>query len=225
MFSDDLLEAAWLATLNHSEWAESLRQRLRLGQHDLSDLLHQGPWETHPQTPEHAWQFLTPSHEFARNWQNQHAARGPVFVPLAQVDPWLWRGPQPDLATLQSLQQQGLTTVFNLRPECDDSLGFCRDLGLEYRHYEVRDMSVPELGQVADFLDYFRGGGGPALVHCFAGQGRTGLFAAAYRIFRGLSAQEAIDVTNQESQRKGMRPCQARWILQHAEQLTCIPSK
>ena len=222
---DDLLEAAWLATLNNSEWAESLRQRLRLGQHDLSDLLHRGAWETHPETPEQAWQFLTPSHEFARNWQNACAARGPVFVPLAQIDPWLWRGPQPDLAVLESLRSQGLTTVFNLRPECDDSEKHCQQLGLHYKRYEVRDMSVPEFQQVADFLDYFRGGGGPAMVHCFAGQGRTGVFAAAYRIFRGHGAQEAIDLTNQESQRKGMRPCQARWVLDHSEQLTCIPSK
>lgn len=210
------MENHWLATLQNSEHAEMVRQKLRQGE------LSHGPWETQPESIEEAWQFLTPSSQFHCDWQNGHAARGPVFIPLTRIDAQLWRGPQPDLETLQSLQQQGLNTVYNLRPECHDSARYCQMLGLTYHYIPVQDMSVPELQQVQGFLDTFRDPETRGLVHCFAGQGRTGLFTAAYRVFRGYSAEQAILETNQETGRKGMRPCQSRWIL---ENFTCILSK
>ncbi len=210
-------EKYWLDTLQNSEHAETVRQKLRLGE------LCEGPWERQPTSIEQAWQYLTPSHQYHREWQDGHAARGPVFIPLTRIDAQLWRGPQPDLAMLQSLQKQGLNTVYNLRPECETSRNLCEQLDLTYHHIPVQDMSVPELGQVLEFLKTFENAKTIGLVHCFAGQGRTGLFTAAYRVHRGHSPEQAILDTNQETGRKGMRPCQNRWIMENYSQ--CIPSK
>ncbi|MCW5871649.1 MAG: dual specificity protein phosphatase family protein [Candidatus Eremiobacteraeota bacterium] len=210
------MEKYWLGTLQNSEHAESVREKLRRGE------LAEGPWDTQPGTIEEAWSYLTPSSQFHCDWQNGHAARGPVFIPLTRIDGQLWRGPQPDLETLRTLQRQGLNTVFNLRPECHDSAGLCRQLGLTYHYLPVQDMSVPELPQVYGFLEQFADPRTVALVHCFAGQGRTGLFTAAYRVFRGYTPEQAIWETNQETGRKGMRPCQNRWILENS---SCILSR
>ena len=211
------METYWLATLNNSEHAETVRQSLRKGQ------LVDGPWEVQPTSIEQAWQYLTPGHDYHRQWQDGHAARGPVLIPLTRVDDHLWRGPQPDLLTLQALQKQGLTSVYNLRTECELSKDLCQELGLTYHHIPVQDMSVPELAQVLDFLKTFENPQTRGLVHCFAGQGRTGLFTAAYRILRGLTPDQAIELTNGETGRKGMRPCQNRWVLENHQ--LCILSK
>lgn len=211
------METYWQATLDNSEQAETVRQGLRQGQ------LLDGPWDVQPTSIEQAWQYLTPGHDYHRQWQEGHAARGPVLIPLTRVDAQLWRGPQPDLATLQSLQEQGLTAVYNLRTECDSSKGLCQQLGLSYHHIPVQDMSIPELSQVLEFLESLENPQTRGLVHCFAGQGRTGLFTAAYRIRRGQGPEEAVLITNHETGRKGMRPCQSRWIMENHS--LCIPSK
>lgn len=210
------MEKYWLDTLQNSEHAETVREKLRRGE------LSEGPWSTQPTSIEEAWQFLTPSSQFHCEWQNGHAARGPVLIPLTRVDAHLWRGPQPDLEMLQSLKAQGLNTVFNLRPECHDSAKLCQQLTLDYHYIPVQDMSVPELPQVQSFLEQFQNPRTVALIHCFAGQGRTGLFTAAYRVFRGYTPEQAILETNQETGRKGMRPCQNRWVLENSP---CILSK
>lgn len=221
------MHEAWLATLNHSEWAEQLRVRLRQGRIDLDDLIAQGPpvsaWQSWLQSrcPQQAEQLLTPDHQLHCDWQNGHAARGNVLIPLTQIDNQLWRGPQPDETILQKIPD--LKTLINLRPEDRRSQQLADQLGLNYLHLPVQDMSVPSLAQVQEYLAYFEKNDGTALVHCFAGQGRTGLFVAAYRIYRGLNPEEAIAITNQETGRKGMRPCQAQWIRENSQQ--CIPSK
>ncbi|MFN8610013.1 MAG: sulfur transferase domain-containing protein [Vulcanimicrobiota bacterium] len=221
------MREAWLATLNHSEWAEQLRVRLRQGRIDLEDLLSQGPpvaawreWLKSP-CPHRAVQLLTPDHRLHCQWQAEHAARGNVLVPLTRIDAWLWRGPQPDHTIVDQIP--GLKALINLRPEDDRSQPLAARLGLDYLHFPVQDMSVPSLEQVRDYLAYFANGGGPALVHCFAGQGRTGLFVAAYRIYRGCQPEEAIRLTNLETGLKGMRPCQNQWIRENGHQ--CIPSR
>ncbi|MBS2036820.1 dual specificity protein phosphatase family protein [bacterium] len=221
------MHEAWLATLNHSEWAEQLRVRLRVGRTDLDDLIAQGPpvaaWQQwlSSRCPDQARQMLTHDHELHCQWQNQHAARGNVLVPLTRIDDYLWRGPQPD----ESIQEKipDLKALINLRPEDRRSQELSKQLGLDYLHVPVQDMSVPSPAQVQDYLAYCASLTGPALVHCFAGQGRTGLFVAAYRIFRGHDPESAILLTNQETGLKGMRPCQAQWIRENGH--LCIPSK
>ena len=86
-----------------------------------------------------------------------------------------------------------------------------RELGLDYVWLPVVDMGVPERAQVAEFLELF---GQPmvSLVHCYAGQGRTGLFVACYRIHRGMEVEAAIACTDSEAHSRGMRPLQRDWV-------------
>ena len=239
MSSPNLLEA-WKLALDHSEWAEEVRAHLLA--HGLSQpqtlqaKITAGPdlpaaWHNHQGfSLEHMQQLLTPAPEVAMAWQQGHADRGPVYVPLTHIDPCLWRGPQPSLEDLQQYKEQGLRAVINLRLECPSSQQWAAQAGLHYLYIPVQDMSVPTVDQVVGFLGYFANEQNPtpALVHCFAGQGRTGLFVAAYRIWRGMPVEEAITLTNVESTRKGMRPCQQAWLRQHMKEVLenlCSPSK
>lgn len=213
---------AWNLILDHSDWAEEVRAHLlRFGETQperLQALLQAGPtlgqlWSDY--SMEGLRRLLTPDHDVAVAWQLSKARAGDVFVPLVRVDEHLWRGPQP---TAESLRQMtGLRAVVNLRRECSSSHGLAAEAGLHYLDIPVQDMSVPRFEQVVEFLDHFRAEGpAPALVHCFAGQGRTGLFVACYRIWRGMDVEQAIALTDQETGRRGMRPSQRAWVREHA---------
>lgn len=229
-------EEAWLCTLNHSEWAESIRCLFLTGSESRPQILSRlmaGPelpklWQelVHSQADWDSWshhgqKLLTPEHQFHKAWQHNHANAGPVLIPLIRIDEHLWRGPQPDSQVLTSLKSQGLSTIFNLRSECRQSEPLAEELGLSCVTIPVQDMSVPRVEQVLEFLDQIASNcrPGSALVHCFAGQGRTGLFVAAYRICKGVAVDAAIELTDRETGRRGMRQPQRDWLVGHAATL------
>jgi len=226
-------EEAWLFTLDQSEWAESIRSLLLTGSESRSLIVSHllaGPdlptlWQqlVNSQTDWQSWsqqcqKLLTPEHQFHKAWQQRHASAGPVLIPLIRIDEHLWRGPQPDLEALASLKEQGLSTIFNLRNECRQSEKLAEDLGLSCVTIPVQDMSVPGIDQVLQFLDHVasKSRPGSALVHCFAGQGRTGLFVAGYRIWKGMAVHQAIELTDRETRRRGMREPQRAWLIRHS---------
>lgn len=201
----------WLYGLNHGDWAEEARVALAQDR-PIPDL--PPAWQGYSRQDWLRW--LEPPYELSCEWQLSMAERYEVYIPLIRVDPWLWRGPQPDPALLQKARP--LAALINLRRENQASRQLAEQHGLGYVHLAVRDMSIPTRQQVADFLAYFhQESPAPALVHCFAGQGRTGLFVAAYRIYRGMEVEAAIHLTDQETGRHGMRPCQRRWVLENRE--------
>jgi atypical dual specificity phosphatase len=69
-----------------------------------------------------------------------------------------------------------------------------RALGYVRHNIPVRDFHPPDLAQLAEFVDLLAHWppGTRAGVHCQAGIGRPGTFAAAYWIAKGLTAAEAI---------------------------------
>ena len=139
---------------------------------------------------------------------------------ILQVSPHLLRGPQPQFEDLEKLQARGVKWVVNLRSECTDSEVFCQRLGLHYTHYAIDDWNVPTRDQVDSFLEklaqpeYRRG-----YVHCLMGVGRTGLFVSCYRVSLGMDAEEAIEISDQETRGMGMNDLQRQWIREFARSL------
>lgn len=140
-----------------------------------------------------------------------------------RVDPHLWRSPQPSQEDLAHLQERGLKLVVNLREENPVSHTHCGQLGLDYHYLPVPDQKVPRLDQVLEFLRVVQERG-PALVHCWAGRGRTGIFVACYRIWRGVEPEQALGQTDSEGLNRGMRDHQREWVRAHALSILSHPA-
>ncbi|MGH7370059.1 MAG: fused DSP-PTPase phosphatase/NAD kinase-like protein, partial [Candidatus Methylomirabilaceae bacterium] len=71
-----------------------------------------------------------------------------------------------------------------------------RTFGLRYLHLPVPDYGAPTIQQIDEFLAFVETaeGDGAVVVHCFAGQGRTGTMLACALVDRGMSAEQAIRI-------------------------------
>jgi atypical dual specificity phosphatase len=72
-----------------------------------------------------------------------------------------------------------------------------KGLNCEVRHLPLEDHQPPDVASLEEAATFVRDRvreGKTVLVHCLAGEGRTGCVLAAYLIkFRGVSADEAIN--------------------------------
>jgi len=97
---------------------------------------------------------------------------------------------------LEWLQGQGIMTILTLT-ESPLPSRWLAGLGLEVRHIPMKDHMPPDsggLGEAASFIGDRVNEGRTTLVHCLAGQGRTGCVLAAYLVKdRGMTAEEAIE--------------------------------
>jgi hypothetical protein len=97
---------------------------------------------------------------------------------------------------LEWLADRGINTILTLTPNLIPS-EWLTGLALATEHIPMADHGVPDLALLekgATFIQSQIRGGKTVLVHCLAGEGRTGCVLAAYLIEdRGLDAAQALE--------------------------------
>jgi atypical dual specificity phosphatase len=94
---------------------------------------------------------------------------------------------------IEFLKAQGIGAIVSVTERPLDER-IVRSLGLQYLHLQVPDYGAPTIQQIERFLSFLEAGetDGAVVVHCYAGQGRTGSLLACALVHLGLGAEEAI---------------------------------
>jgi atypical dual specificity phosphatase len=101
-------------------------------------------------------------------------------------------------AELKALKELGIGAIVSLtgtplNPEVVSRLGF------EYLHSHMSGTpTIEELDQILRFVKKENAISKPVLVHCGEGKGRTGTVLAAYLVYHGLEADEAIRIVREK---------------------------
>jgi len=101
-------------------------------------------------------------------------------------------------AELRELSRQGFTVIVSLLCDEDQPPNYKVDglpaLGFKRYSIPIPDGARPSLAHLDEFVDLLRRlpDGAKVVLHCEGGCGRTGTFAAAYRVAKGLSTPKAV---------------------------------
>ncbi len=129
-------------------------------------------------------------------------------------EPLLLGHRNPSTNELKQLYLEGFRTVISLLEERQQlpnySLKEVQKVGFTRRSIPVMDFDAPSPEQLEDFIGIVHEAfaSGKVVVHCQGGSGRTGTFAAAYWVNKGLSADAAFEKVVQAKKKAGY-PAQA----------------
>jgi uncharacterized protein (TIGR01244 family) len=112
---------------------------------------------------------------------------------FAQVDDALYRGAQPSEDGVETLRQQGVRTIINLRDDPNPAEpAWAERAGITYIAIPSKATKV-EPAKVAEFLQDVEHAPRPVFIHCRQGRDRTGLDVAVYRIvYQGWTRDAAL---------------------------------
>ncbi len=129
---------------------------------------------------------------------------------------------------LRWLKGEGVTSVLTLTEEAPD-LAEIERLGLRWKQVPMvnKQPETPEtLEKAVDFVRAELSSGRRVLVHCLAGQGRTGMVLAAYLVSsRGLSPEEAVGAVRMVRPLSLTRGRQREAVGAYAEYLKRTPTR
>lgn len=106
---------------------------------------------------------------------------------FGKINERLYRGAQPDAASITNLARLGVKSIINLRTDDSDSKkeeALARAIGITYTNVPLKGLGRPSDAQVATLLSLIDTLPAPVFVHCQHGCDRTGTIIACYRISR-----------------------------------------
>jgi atypical dual specificity phosphatase len=107
-------------------------------------------------------------------------------------------GRPESVAELEAAKREGVGAIVSLTgtplsPEVIDRLGFA------YLHSPLSAIpSIQQLTQIIQFIESQKSQSHPVLMHCGEGIGRTGTVLAAYLVYHGMRADDAIRVVREK---------------------------
>lgn len=113
-------------------------------------------------------------------------------------EPHLIGSRNPSRGDLEQLRADGFAVLVSLLREDDQAPGYdvawVSTLGFVRHNIPVKDFHPPTVDQLEQFVSLVRElpPGAKAIVHCEGGTGRTGTFAAAYWVAKGMTVANAI---------------------------------
>ncbi len=119
-------------------------------------------------------------------WRNFH-----------EIDEGVWRGNQPDPATIRRLAARGFRTILNLRGETEWGSYLleretCAEVGIELIDLKLNSRYLPRVETILELDDIFARAERSMLIHCKSGSDRAGFVSALYLLLRkGASVEEA----------------------------------
>jgi len=113
-------------------------------------------------------------------------------------EPHLLGSRNPTTAELEQLRGEGFQLLVSLLQEEEQApkydIATVEALGFVRHNIPVKDFHPPTIHQLEQFVELIEklSAGAKAIIHCEGGTGRTGTFAVAYRIAKGMTVAGAI---------------------------------